>query len=81
MRYSTCFAFTIRSVTSSFLFAAARESVQPQHERESPSPTFEHVRLVVLVLVTRLGHRDLRRDLEKVGAGGEVRDGTRHYRQ
>ena len=75
MRYSTCFALTMRSVTSSFLLAAATRRLATAG-RKSTRLTFERLRLVELVHVARLCDGDVGADLKEVGAGGEVRDGA-----
>lgn len=81
MRYSTCFAFVIKSATSSFLFAGGQPHVRDpkiqleasSHSNTSGASTFSGF------LFFRHGHRVA--DLPEVGPPADVRDARRHYRQ
>ncbi len=52
-----------------------------QKTRQGTRLTLQHLRLIILVRISRLGDRDFGAHLDEVGARGEVGDATRHNRQ
>jgi hypothetical protein len=89
IRYSTCLALTIRSVASSFLFAAGQDYTRIETERcvsnTEPSIfktcTFEYVWGVKFLWVPLFRYRYLCAHLEKIRARGQVGDAVWHYHQ
>jgi len=75
IRYSICLAFTMRSSTSSFLFAVAPVCIREERMGGGKIElTFKDIGRVDLVRVTLLCDGDFLRDLDKVDARGEIRD-------
>ena len=78
IKYSTCFAFTIRSLTSSFLFATPLAPQYNSNTTATTGDTFEYIGLVILVRISLLRNRNLRADLHKSGSLCQIRDTVGH---
>jgi len=76
MRYSICFALTIKSVTISFWLA--EKGIHYDLVRQFVLYTFKNVRRVVLVRISLFRYGYFWADLEKIGASGEIGNGVGH---
>ena len=78
IRYSICFAFRTRSVTSSVVFSVLRRIIHLVFDLslDCKGRTSEHIRWVKLCLFLR--HRYLRADLHEVDSRRQIRDALGH---